>query len=204
MPVDQLSFIVFMIFNALALYQKTKDSRPGMGTATQKTLLSYLLDFMSDAPKCKIKFRLLLRLTIWWNHSICFFPLSALLKVEVFIRVYLLHHSVLSLPINRDTHTHPDTHPSMFFPHLKPAKQEPFSSSPSVRCALWCLGTLVNAGGRFFLLWARRNGERTDHGQQGKGQMYTFQNQGEMVFKVYNVWRWHKKYSTAHHSRIDC
>lgn len=64
MPIGQLSFIVFMVFNALALYQKTKHSRPGMGTAAQEGSLSYPLEFRSDAPKCKIKFRLLLRLTI--------------------------------------------------------------------------------------------------------------------------------------------
>lgn len=44
MPIDQLSFIVFMVFNALALYQKTKHSRPGMGTAAQEGSLSYPLE----------------------------------------------------------------------------------------------------------------------------------------------------------------
>lgn len=119
------------------------------------------------------------------------------------MQVYLLHLYMLTLPINRDTHTHPDSHPSMFFPHLKPGKQEPFSSPPSMSCALWYLRTLVNAGHGFFLLWARWKGK--DHGQQGKGQMYIFQNQGEMVLRIYNVWFGIESVLLlSHDSRIDC
>ncbi|NWZ67665.1 CAD12 protein, partial [Acrocephalus arundinaceus] len=73
--------------------------------------------------------------------------------VELSIQVYLFHLSILTLPINKDNHPHPDTYPSMLFPHLKPEKLEPFSSSPSMKCALWCLGTLVNAVVGYFMDW---------------------------------------------------
>lgn len=53
-------------------------------------------------------------------------------------------------------------------------------------CRWWFLPTMA---------WMK--GEITDHGQQGKGQMYTFQNQHEMVFIAYNVWCWYRKCSTA-------
>lgn len=48
------------------------------GKRDQESTLSYAVVFRSQAPKYKIKFRLLLRLNIWWSHHILFSLLSFL------------------------------------------------------------------------------------------------------------------------------
>lgn len=64
MPLSLLSSIVAMLLTALALYQKTKHFRPGIGTEAQEASLSYPVVSRSHATKYKINFQLLLRLNI--------------------------------------------------------------------------------------------------------------------------------------------
>lgn len=73
MPLGLLYSIAAMLLIALALCQKTKNFRPGMGTEAQEASLSYPVVFMSRAPKYKTEFQLLLR-----SYRICFPPLSFL------------------------------------------------------------------------------------------------------------------------------